>query len=127
MTTTTNSPLQISLDQPGMIALRDETPLAAAGIARHIVLDSGKTRVLLLTLPAGKGLPEHATPGRALIQILNGQCEFTFGEKKVPLRAGDLLHIPPGLPHSVSAKKHFSMLLTQSFEAEGVTSSSAPF
>jgi quercetin dioxygenase-like cupin family protein len=46
-----------------------------------------------------------------LVQVLSGACEFTLAGKKTPLRAGDLLHMPPGLPHAVTATEAFSMLL----------------
>jgi len=45
------------------------------------------------------------------VQVLSGTCEFTLAGKKTPLRAGELLHMPPGLPHAVTATEAFSMLL----------------
>ena len=66
----------------------------------------------LFAFAAGQQLTEHATPARALVQILSGACEFTLGGKKTLLHAGDLAHMPPNLPHAVSATEAFSMLLT---------------
>jgi glyoxylate utilization-related uncharacterized protein len=49
---------------------------------------------------------------QALIQILSGRCEFTLAGEPHLLKSGDVLYMPPNLPHSVKATEKFSMLLT---------------
>jgi len=39
--------------------------------------------------------------------------KFSFGPRVHTLKPGDLLTLPPGAPHAVSAPEAFSMLLTQ--------------
>jgi len=57
-------------------------------------------------------LSEHTSTQHALIQILSGQCEFSLAGTPHPLKAGDVLYMPPNLPHAVKATEQFSMLLT---------------
>ena len=52
------------------------------------------------------------------MQILSGECEFTLAGHAQTLKAGDLLHLPPGLPHAVRATQQFAMLLTLTKPAE---------
>ena len=98
--------------QAGVIHLAGATQFSDAGIVSRALHDQGGVRVTLFAFAAGQQLTEHATPARALVQILSGACEFSLAGKKTPLRAGDLLHMPPRLPHAVLATEAFSMLLT---------------
>ena len=82
------------------------------GIVSRTMLDADGIRLTLFTFAAGQELTEHTSSSRALVQILSGACEFTLAGRKTPLRAGDLLHLPPGLPHAVLATEPFAMLLT---------------
>lgn len=98
--------------QVGVLQLAGATQFSDSGIVSRALHDQAGVRVTLFAFAAGQELTEHATPARALVQILSGACEFTLAGKKTPLRAGDLLHMPPGLAHAVFATEAFSMLLT---------------
>jgi quercetin dioxygenase-like cupin family protein len=98
--------------QAGIIRLAEATQFSDAGIVSRALHDQGGVRVTLFAFVAGQQITEHATPARALVQILSGACEFSLAGEKAPLRAGDLLHLPPGLPHAVLATEAFSMLTT---------------
>ena len=102
----------------GVIHLAEAAQFSEAGIVSRALHDRAGVRVTLFAFAAGQQLTEHATPARALVQVLSGICEFTLAGKKTPLRAGDLLHMPPGLPHAVFAPEPFSMLLTTIREPE---------
>jgi quercetin dioxygenase-like cupin family protein len=95
----------------GVLRLAEATQFSDSGIVSRALLDEGGVRVTLFAFAAGQRLTEHATPARALVQILSGACEFTLAGKTQPLRAGDLVHLPPGLPHAAVATEAFSMLL----------------
>ena len=99
-------------NQAGVLHLAEATQFSDAGIVSRAVHDQDGVRMTLFAFAAGQQLTEHASPGRALVQILTGACEFTVDGKKTPLHAGDLLHLPPGLQHGVTATEAFSMLLT---------------
>ncbi|MCB1126542.1 MAG: cupin domain-containing protein, partial [Verrucomicrobiae bacterium] len=76
------------------------------------LLDTGNLRLVLFGFDAGQELTEHTSPHHAVIQVLSGSCEFQLAGRPHPLKAGDVLHMPPGLPHAVKATERFSMLLT---------------
>jgi quercetin dioxygenase-like cupin family protein len=103
--------------QAGVLHLAEATQFSDAGIVSRALHDQGGVRVTLFAFAAGQQLTEHATPARALVQILSGACEFSLAGEKTPLRTGDLLHLPPGLPHTVLATEAFSMLLVTIREA----------
>lgn len=97
--------------QTGILNLAEVTQFSDAGIVSRALHDQDGVRATLFAFAAGQQLTEHSTPARALVQILSGACEFTLAGKKTVMHAGDLLHMPPGLPHAVLATEPFSMLL----------------
>ncbi len=77
------------------------------------MLTTPALRLTLFHFAAGQELSEHTSKARALVQVLSGTCRFSVGATVHTLQPGDLLHLPPGAPHAVTAAVPFSMLLTQ--------------
>ena len=61
---------------------------------------------------AGQQLSEHTTPFDAFVQVVDGEAELTIGGEAVPVRAGEIVLMPANVPHAVTARKRFKMLLT---------------
>ena len=112
----------LATDRAGSLSLGSATQFSDSGIVSRTLLDAERTRVVLFGFAAGQELTEHATPARAVIQMLSGRAEWTLGKEKRTLAAGDLLHLPPGQPHAVVATEPFSMLLTLVRESDQPTS-----
>jgi len=90
----------------------------AHGIVSRAVLTTPGLRVTLFHFAPGQELSEHTSKARALIQALAGTCVFTVGTTVHTLKPGDLLHLPPGAPHAMTAPEGCSMLLTQVTESK---------
>ncbi len=95
-----------------VLSLATETQFAPHGIVSRTLLRTATTRVVLFGFAAGQELSEHTSPHQALIQVLSGECEFALGSTWHAVKAGDLIYMPPDLPHAVKATQQFSMLLT---------------
>jgi quercetin dioxygenase-like cupin family protein len=104
----------IDIQQQRILSLAKETQFAPNGIVSRTLLRTPTTRVVLFGFAAGQELTEHTSTQHAMIQVLSGQCEFSLAGKPHPLKTGDLLYMPPNLPHAVRATEQFSMLLTLS-------------
>lgn len=104
----------IDADAGKVISLATETKFAANGIVSRTLLSTANSRVVLFGFAEGQELTEHTSTQQAVVQILSGECEFSLGGKPHHCKAGDLIYIPPNLPHAVKATQQFSMLLTLS-------------
>ena len=100
-------------DHAGVCPVLAPAPNVAHGIVSQAVLTAPGLRVTLMHFAAGQELSEHTSTARALVQILSGSCDFTFHGETRRLQAGDLLHLPPKLPHAVRAVEDMALLLTQ--------------
>lgn len=103
----------LAADQAGVCPLHAPLHDVAHGIVSQAVLTAPGLRVTLFRFAAGQELSEHAVPARALVQVLGGACDFAFPDRTLHLVAGDLLHMPPKLPHAVSAVEDLTLLITQ--------------
>jgi quercetin dioxygenase-like cupin family protein len=87
------------------------TEIPAESIVSRTLIAEPAMRVILFGFAAGQELTEHKTPMAASIQILDGEGQVTLGEDDVAVKAGDLIYMPPNLPHSVRANTPLKMIL----------------
>src|SRR5215470_3773880 len=86
-----------------VVSLAAETQFAPNGIVSRTLLRTPNSRTVLFGFAQGQELTEHTSTQHALIQILSGECEFSLAGKPHTLKTGDLLYMPPNLPHAVTA------------------------
>ncbi len=80
-------------------------------VVSRTLVDNKAGTITLFSFDAGQGLSEHTAPFDALVQMLDGEGEFTVGGKRHRVPAGNILLMPANVPHAVKAKKRFTMLL----------------
>ena len=92
----------------------------AIGMAEHepdrikpvSVLKATGANVVVFNFDAGTELREHTAQHPALLQALAGVLNVSVGGQTFQLRPGDLLHIEPFVPHSVTAVGQGKLQLT---------------
>jgi quercetin dioxygenase-like cupin family protein len=99
--------------QAEVISLKNPPPDVADGIVSQTLLAAPGLRVTLFRFAAGQELSEHTSPTRVLLQVLTGSGDFSLGSQTRRRVAGDLLHMPPNLPHAVRAVEDLTFLLVQ--------------
>jgi len=97
-----------------ILSLPAETQFAPNGIVSRTLLQTANSRVVLFGFAEGQELTEHTSTQHAVVQILSGECEFSLGGRPHNVQAGDLIYMPPNMPHALKATTQFSMLLTLS-------------
>lgn len=118
-----SQPTLLSRDDAAALKLADATQVSPAGIVSRTVLQAPELRVVLFTFADGQELTSHTSRRRALVQILDGACDFLFAGRWQRLEAGTLVHLPPDHPHAVrAAAGPFSMLPTLGTEPSTATS-----
>jgi len=94
---------------------REQLELARGGHGRSAAtVFGGHEHVLrqtVMAMVAGTGTGEHASPGEATLQVLQGRIRLSAGDDAWEGRTGDLLIIPPA-SHSVTALEDAAILLT---------------
>ena len=101
------------LDLAGLVSYAEES------IVSRTLVENKAGTITLFAFDAGQNLSEHTAPFNALVQILDGEGEFTVGSKASSVGAGQALLMPANVPHAVKAKERFKMLLTMLRSKEG--------
>lgn len=82
-----------------------------AVVSREIVRGA-KSTVTVFAFDEGEGLSEHTAPFDAIAQVLEGRVEVRIEGEPMEAGAGQMVIMPAGKPHSLSALGRFKMLLT---------------
>ena len=93
-------------------SLRAEPHDAVEGHRQFAIYRHRPVTLLLFAFEAGAALEEHQAPGLVTIHALKGELHVSVPNVSHILRAGQLVTIDPGIPHSVTAAEPAEMLLT---------------
>lgn len=83
------------------------------GILSRVLRKDETANVTLFGFSAGQELSAHSAPTPAILYFLEGEAELLLGEDKVTVQQGSFVHMPPMLPHAITAKSALKMLLVQ--------------
>jgi len=67
--------------------------------------------VTLFAFDKGQGLSEHTAPFDAMVCVLDGVVEITLGGEPVTVSQGEMIVMPANVPHALSAREPFKMML----------------
>lgn len=81
-------------------------------ISRRILMEDPVMRVVLVSLRAGQGLPEHAANGLVTVYSVSGRVLFYEGTECCEMVPGTLIRLAPGRPHRLEAKEDSRLLVT---------------
>jgi quercetin dioxygenase-like cupin family protein len=60
----------------------------------------------------GEGLSEHSTPHDATVLVLEGSVRISIAAEEHTVGAGEILRLPPDIPHALHGDGAFKLLLT---------------
>ncbi len=85
------------------VVLAQGPGLTRKDLQRHDLSVPGREAIqVLVGIAPGTVAPNHTHPGEELVYVVEGQLEYALeGKPPVTLKAGEVLFIPPGTPHSV--------------------------
>lgn len=81
------------------------------GIYSTVLSKSENYNVTLMCLSSGSDIEEHTSTKEGFVQVLNGRGVFTLFDKKIELKPGILIHMPPNAPHSLKSDEDLAILL----------------
>lgn len=101
---------------PGMpVDLRPQGEALAAAQTNALV-KSKEFEAIRLVIPQGHELcHNHQVEGPITVQCLQGEIAFSAGQDVHPVREGQWLFLPGGVPHTIMGVKDAIVLLTVMF------------
>jgi quercetin dioxygenase-like cupin family protein len=92
--------------------LTDLVEYSKDSIVSKTIIDKPVGTITLFAFDKGQKLSEHTTPYDAVVQVLDGHSLLTIGGEEKKVTAGEIIIMPGNVPHAVTAREKFKMLLT---------------
>jgi quercetin dioxygenase-like cupin family protein len=90
------------MEHPSVIRPRDRAVYAAGKMGKATLFESARLLVGLNGFEPGQSHPLHAHAGMDKVYlVVDGEGLFLLEDREIPMRAGDLLVAPEGVPHGV--------------------------
>ncbi|KAA3635766.1 MAG: cupin domain-containing protein [Calditrichaeota bacterium] len=67
------------------------------------IIHAEKMTIAHVKVEANSPLPEHQHPHEQVMNLIEGEFEFTVAGKKHVMKAGESFVIPPNVPHSAKS------------------------
>jgi quercetin dioxygenase-like cupin family protein len=100
------------MNHPTVIKPADHAEWRTDKMGKSTLYQSERLLVGLNSFEPGQSHPLHAHAGMdKLYYVLNGEGVFLLEGRDLPMRAGDLLVAPDGVPHGVSNTGHERLLV----------------
>lgn len=77
------------------------------------IFSNANGAVALLAFKAGQNLDTHLAPAELMVNVLEGEIEFTMIDTPHTLKAGEFMLVGEGVPHSVLAKADSKVMLVK--------------
>ncbi len=77
-----------------------EETTAREGVTRR-VFSGEKSMMVINTIQPFAQPALHQHPHEQLTYIIHGKCDFTLGDEVVSMEAGDVILVPPDVPHTL--------------------------
>ena len=100
------------MDTPTLFKLSDNIVYAENSVVSKTIIKKETGTITLFAFDKGQGLSPHIAPFDALVQIVDGECNFTVGGDTNNMQSGDCIILPAGVIHAVESVTPFKMLLT---------------
>lgn len=80
-------------------------------VSRQIIKKTNGN-ITLFAFDKDESLTEHTSPFEALVQIIKGRMNITIGGNPFQVEEGEIILLPPEIPHGLVALDKTIMLLT---------------
>ena len=85
------------------LGLNEALPISEEATTSRVVVNNELLRTVIFTFDAGQLLTEHASPKAVVVTLLEGEMDFSVGERTERMSAGDVIYLAPGERHALTA------------------------
>lgn len=103
--------MSINADTGGLVdwaTVAESEPYAGVRARR---LDTGRATVVRYEFGPDAVYPRHEHGEEQLVHVVSGAIELELGATTLSLAAGDLVHVPSGVPHGARAREAGAVFL----------------
>lgn len=98
-----------------VVNLAGQVTVRSGEIVSKTLVQNDAVSITLFAFDKGEEISAHESSGDAFVTVLEGVGEYTVGDKKYEVHAGESLVMPANVPHAVYGKEAFKWLLVVVF------------
>ncbi len=76
------------------------------------IIKKSNGNITLFAFDKDESLTEHTSPYEAVVYMVDGEMEIKIGRNPYNVKAGEIIVMPPNIPHGLKATVKSKMLLT---------------
>lgn len=84
-------------------SVREEAMESQGGTVLRRFIHGPQSTVARVSFETGASVPVHSHPNEQWAQVVEGRMEFVVNGQTVLVEAGQMLHLPPDVPHGAKA------------------------
>lgn len=92
--------------------LIDSINYQGGSIVSKQIIKNPNGNITLFAFDMNESLTEHSSPFEAVVYMVDGEMEITIGGNPYNVGAGEMIVMPPNIPHGLKATVKSKMLLT---------------
>jgi len=94
------------------ILLNDEINYQDGSVVSKQIIKKPNGNITLFAFDKDESLTEHTSPYQAVVYMVDGEMEIKIGGNPYNVKAGEIILLPPNVPHGLVALQKSKMLLT---------------
>lgn len=92
--------------------LKDTINFQDGSIVSKQIIKKPNGNITLFAFDKDETLTEHTSPYEAFVFVVEGEMEIKIGGNPFNVKAGEIIVMPPNVPHALKAAQKSKMLLT---------------
>ncbi|MFZ2322877.1 MAG: cupin domain-containing protein [Ignavibacteriaceae bacterium] len=92
--------------------LIDSINYQSGSIVSKQIIKKTNGNITLFAFDKDESLTEHTSPFEAVVYMVDGEMEIKIGGNPYNIKAGEIIVMPPNVPHGLKAVIKSKMLLT---------------
>ena len=94
------------------VILNDEINYQDGSVVSKQIIKKPNGNITLFAFDKDESLTEHKSPFEALVYVVDGEMEIKVGGVPYNIKTGEIILLPPEIPHGLVALQKSKMLLT---------------
>ena len=92
--------------------LINEVQYQSNSIVSKQIIKKTNGNITLFAFDKDEALTEHTSPYEAVVYMIDGNMEIRIGGNSYNVKAGEIIVMPPNVPHGLKATQKSKMILT---------------
>ncbi|MCI1273297.1 MAG: cupin domain-containing protein [Clostridiaceae bacterium] len=94
-----------------VLNLKNSIDYQENSIVSKTITDNTDSSLTLFAFDKGQSIAPHSAPVDAVVQAVEGEVEVMISGENYTLKEGEIILMPKGEPHGLTAKSKFKMAL----------------